>query len=731
MAVQFPQNDLPRGASARGASDLWDVPQAGVVLSNDWFATASGGIVTGAGTSAATSAVSAAGASTKAADGASNGIATASASGATGGSTVTGDGSSSGVATASAGGNAIIAASGSSAGVATSSATGRSTNAATGASAGRSNYLSGVELIQNWDFSTSDVSGWHQRGGDTANTSVSVVGNALRLTNVSGLQHALFGISFATTIGQTYRFTWTKIGGTQTAVDFYQGAIGNTLANNEHLTAATGAGLNKPSTYYFRANATTSFIFLMNEGWSTAGYFTDYDNVSVQQVIGAAVGASTNAKAGSSSGVATSSAVGSSTASSAGSSAGIATASAQATSIASGAGSSAGIGTASGISQSGSTVSADGSVTAVATVSGAGGAIVEAVGTVSGIALQYGNELISNGTFDTDVSGWAIANSASGQNISWVAGALRVSNGGVLGYSSGSIGFATEIGKAYEFTWYKVGGTNPTAQSNQAHVGTGLGGYSVRANIAGAGLNNKATFRFVAISTTTYVSMNTDGTNAINYFADFDNVSVKQVYGAFGESTVARAGAVTATSTASATSASIAQATGSANGIATVSAQSAGTTSAVGNADGIAVSSGIGRATFAATGLSAGIASVIANGSIIVTASGSAIGQATASAVGQAGQNIQSGAGLSQANSVCSAVGSSTAMSVGLINGSANAAAFNVLMTYGSRVSSINTSESVRLNSSAAIRSAVMQDRARNSRDSARRYGNIQTSRRR
>jgi hypothetical protein len=35
MAVKFPQADLPRGL--RGGADVWDQPQASVVLDDDWF----------------------------------------------------------------------------------------------------------------------------------------------------------------------------------------------------------------------------------------------------------------------------------------------------------------------------------------------------------------------------------------------------------------------------------------------------------------------------------------------------------------------------------------------------------------------------------------------------------------------------------------------------------------------------------------------------------------------
>ena len=40
MSVKFPQTDYPRGVFPRGGSDIWDTPQASVVLADDMFAAA-------------------------------------------------------------------------------------------------------------------------------------------------------------------------------------------------------------------------------------------------------------------------------------------------------------------------------------------------------------------------------------------------------------------------------------------------------------------------------------------------------------------------------------------------------------------------------------------------------------------------------------------------------------------------------------------------------------------
>jgi hypothetical protein len=43
MGITLPQIDDPRGLAPRGGSDLWDTPQASVVLAADYFTVATGG----------------------------------------------------------------------------------------------------------------------------------------------------------------------------------------------------------------------------------------------------------------------------------------------------------------------------------------------------------------------------------------------------------------------------------------------------------------------------------------------------------------------------------------------------------------------------------------------------------------------------------------------------------------------------------------------------------------
>lgn len=62
MSVQFPQTDYPRGRLPRGCGDIWDTPQAGVVLADDMFAAAAPSGITLTGNNVASTATSTQGA---------------------------------------------------------------------------------------------------------------------------------------------------------------------------------------------------------------------------------------------------------------------------------------------------------------------------------------------------------------------------------------------------------------------------------------------------------------------------------------------------------------------------------------------------------------------------------------------------------------------------------------------------------------------------------------------
>jgi hypothetical protein len=120
-------------------------------------------------------------------------------------------------------------------------------------------------------------------------------------------------------------------------------------------------------------------------------------------------------------------------------------------------------------------------------------------------------ELVTNGTFDTDTTGWTASNST----LSAVDGKLRVTNVGAtngIGYQS----FPTTIGKTYKYTVTATAGTS----SALPRIGTAIGGSQY-----GTG-----SLIFTATSATAFISMR-NGTAVDGAYADYDNVSIKEIPG--------------------------------------------------------------------------------------------------------------------------------------------------------------------------------------------------------
>lgn len=135
------------------------------------------------------------------------------------------------------------------------------------------------------------------------------------------------------------------------------------------------------------------------------------------------------------------------------------------------------------------------------------------VGSVSG------TELVTNGTFDTDTTGWISMQNAT---VSWNAGRGRATGDGVTGYPGIQRAITTVVGKRYraEGEVYAISGGTTTIL--QASTSTGAG--------AGQGeVQNTATYKafyFTATATTTYIKAVGIASNAV---IECDNISVKEV----------------------------------------------------------------------------------------------------------------------------------------------------------------------------------------------------------
>lgn len=119
-------------------------------------------------------------------------------------------------------------------------------------------------------------------------------------------------------------------------------------------------------------------------------------------------------------------------------------------------------------------------------------------------------ELITNGTFTTNTSGWT----ASNATLAVVSGRLQVTKT-AAGYASASQAVATIPGKTYQIFWDSIAGT----------VNGFLGMPGTNFFNMGMGMNTQ----FVALSTTTLISLFVDFASANGSTALFDNISFRRI----------------------------------------------------------------------------------------------------------------------------------------------------------------------------------------------------------
>ena len=131
-------------------------------------------------------------------------------------------------------------------------------------------------------------------------------------------------------------------------------------------------------------------------------------------------------------------------------------------------------------------------------------------------ASVTGTELVTNGTFTTDTSGWA---TDQGATLSVVSNRLRVTNG-ISDYGIAQTSITTVIGKKYVVSADFVAGTASTGDLRVSSVTFGN-------NIATTGIstNTQRSLTFVATTTTTYI--NVYGSNVSGQYTDWDNISVR------------------------------------------------------------------------------------------------------------------------------------------------------------------------------------------------------------
>lgn len=125
-------------------------------------------------------------------------------------------------------------------------------------------------------------------------------------------------------------------------------------------------------------------------------------------------------------------------------------------------------------------------------------------------------ELVTNGAFDTDTTGWSESSLADNTSVS---GKLRVTNSGA-GAAFAYQAITTVVGQSYKVVTELFAGTSPAVS---LFVGTTLGGADL-VNASGAGSKDKT---FTATTTTSYVQLRNGSTSTTGQYNEFDNISVQ------------------------------------------------------------------------------------------------------------------------------------------------------------------------------------------------------------
>ena len=126
------------------------------------------------------------------------------------------------------------------------------------------------------------------------------------------------------------------------------------------------------------------------------------------------------------------------------------------------------------------------------------------------------DNLVTNGTFDTDLTGWTL--SASTPPTWNAAGTIQFNSDGAT-FSDADQSFTTVVGATYQISVEMVG----TAQDIAVYIGNSQGSFAVLSETVVA--TGTSTYYFVAEATTTWLRLR-DGSGVSGINQQIDNVSV-------------------------------------------------------------------------------------------------------------------------------------------------------------------------------------------------------------
>ena len=133
-----------------------------------------------------------------------------------------------------------------------------------------------------------------------------------------------------------------------------------------------------------------------------------------------------------------------------------------------------------------------------------------------------GSELITNGTFDTNTTGWS---AVGGATLSVSSNRLVVTGDGSTGGGGAAQSFTTVAGKKYVLTYVAYAGS---INVGQVRVGTGANAYDITFDNS---VNSNAydPIYFTAAGTTTFITFGVNAGQATSGSFQYDNISVREV----------------------------------------------------------------------------------------------------------------------------------------------------------------------------------------------------------